>query len=235
MRSIGARWRSRQRLLVHRGRVASEPTPASPGRSRPRRRPHCPRRLDRRRPPSTRLRSTRWRPRRRSHRPPSSAHRPRGRRRRARGVRPRGARRSPWPTARCATLCLWLAASGEQRSRGLMFVTDLGGADGMAFRYESPHSGRLLDEEHRAAVVDRVLWRRRCVPRRVRHGPLHRRPVPHVPDARRLRRRDRDVPGRPRRPRHRTRQHPPAHRPPLRREQRVRRFSVVVVADSQAS
>jgi uncharacterized membrane protein (UPF0127 family) len=38
-------------------------------------------------------------------------------------------------------LCLWLAASGEQRSRGLMFVTDLAGADGMAFRYESPHSG----------------------------------------------------------------------------------------------
>ena len=35
-------------------------------------------------------------------------------------------------------LCLWLAATGEQRSQGLMFVTDLGGADGMAFRYESP-------------------------------------------------------------------------------------------------
>ncbi len=38
-------------------------------------------------------------------------------------------------------LCLWLAASGDQRQRGLMFVTDLGDADGMAFRYESPHSG----------------------------------------------------------------------------------------------
>lgn len=37
-------------------------------------------------------------------------------------------------------LCLWLAATGEQRQRGLMFVTDLGPADGMAFRYDAPYS-----------------------------------------------------------------------------------------------
>lgn len=38
-------------------------------------------------------------------------------------------------------LCLWLAETAEQRSQGLMFVTDLGGADGMAFLYESPQTG----------------------------------------------------------------------------------------------
>ena len=37
-------------------------------------------------------------------------------------------------------LCLWLAATGDQRARGLMYVTDLGGPDGMIFRYDSPHT-----------------------------------------------------------------------------------------------
>jgi uncharacterized protein len=32
-------------------------------------------------------------------------------------------------------LCVWLAASPDQRSRGLMGVTDLGEGDGMIFRY----------------------------------------------------------------------------------------------------
>lgn len=32
-------------------------------------------------------------------------------------------------------VCLWLAATPEHRSRGLMEVTDLGPADGMVFRY----------------------------------------------------------------------------------------------------
>jgi len=40
-------------------------------------------------------------------------------------------------------LCLWLADSAEQRNRGLMFVTDLGSADGMAFRYRQPHATRF--------------------------------------------------------------------------------------------
>jgi uncharacterized membrane protein (UPF0127 family) len=35
-------------------------------------------------------------------------------------------------------LCLWLADEPDERGRGLMGVTDLGPADGMAFRYESP-------------------------------------------------------------------------------------------------
>jgi uncharacterized membrane protein (UPF0127 family) len=35
-------------------------------------------------------------------------------------------------------LCLWLAESGDQRALGLMFVTVLGGPDGMIFRYDSP-------------------------------------------------------------------------------------------------
>jgi uncharacterized membrane protein (UPF0127 family) len=38
-------------------------------------------------------------------------------------------------------VCLWLAATTEQRQRGLMGVTDLGDADGMAFVYEAPHTG----------------------------------------------------------------------------------------------
>ena len=37
-------------------------------------------------------------------------------------------------------LCLWLADTPELRSRGLMGVTDLGGADGMLFRYPSTTS-----------------------------------------------------------------------------------------------
>lgn len=38
-------------------------------------------------------------------------------------------------------LCLWLAATSDQRALGLMHVTDLGGPDGMVFRYESPTTG----------------------------------------------------------------------------------------------
>lgn len=37
-------------------------------------------------------------------------------------------------------LCLWLAADDAARGRGLMQVTDLGGLDGMAFRYDDPHT-----------------------------------------------------------------------------------------------
>ncbi len=35
-------------------------------------------------------------------------------------------------------LCLWVAATGDQRALGLMYVTDLGGPDGMVFRYDAP-------------------------------------------------------------------------------------------------
>lgn len=38
-------------------------------------------------------------------------------------------------------LCLWVAETADQRSRGLMFVTDLGDADGMAFVYPQPRTG----------------------------------------------------------------------------------------------
>ena len=38
-------------------------------------------------------------------------------------------------------VCLWLAATPDQRRLGLMGVTDLGAADGMAFVYPEPHSG----------------------------------------------------------------------------------------------
>ena len=34
--------------------------------------------------------------------------------------------------------CMWLADDRQDRARGLMGVTDLGGLDGMAFRYDDP-------------------------------------------------------------------------------------------------
>jgi hypothetical protein len=37
-------------------------------------------------------------------------------------------------------LCLWLAETDGQRALGLMYVTDLGGRDGMIFRYDSPNT-----------------------------------------------------------------------------------------------
>ena len=41
-------------------------------------------------------------------------------------------------------VCLWLADSSEERSRGLMGVTDLGDAAGMAFAYDEAVQGRFL-------------------------------------------------------------------------------------------
>jgi len=38
-------------------------------------------------------------------------------------------------------ICVWLADTPRQRSSGLMFVTDLGVADAMAFRYPDVHTG----------------------------------------------------------------------------------------------
>jgi uncharacterized membrane protein (UPF0127 family) len=40
-------------------------------------------------------------------------------------------------------LCLWLADTPDLRARGLMQVTDLEGADGMAFVYDEPSTGRF--------------------------------------------------------------------------------------------
>lgn len=37
-------------------------------------------------------------------------------------------------------LCLWLADDGDSRALGLMYVTELGPADGMVFRYPGPTS-----------------------------------------------------------------------------------------------
>jgi uncharacterized membrane protein (UPF0127 family) len=38
-------------------------------------------------------------------------------------------------------LCLWLAATSDQRQQGLMQVTDLGGRDGMLFQFDAPTTG----------------------------------------------------------------------------------------------
>jgi uncharacterized protein len=40
-------------------------------------------------------------------------------------------------------LCLWVADTPAERSRGLMGVTDLGGADGMVFVYDAPTQGQF--------------------------------------------------------------------------------------------
>ena len=42
--------------------------------------------------------------------------------------------------AEVCEVCLWLADEVDERSRGLMGVTDLGDAVGMAFRFEAPTS-----------------------------------------------------------------------------------------------
>jgi uncharacterized protein len=45
------------------------------------------------------------------------------------------------PDGSTCDLCVWLADTASQRARGLMFVTELGPADAMAFRYPEPHTG----------------------------------------------------------------------------------------------
>ena len=42
------------------------------------------------------------------------------------------------------TVCLWLADTADERSRGLMGVTDLGDAVGMAFVFETPTDDRFF-------------------------------------------------------------------------------------------
>lgn len=41
-------------------------------------------------------------------------------------------------------VCVWLADTADQRGRGLMGVTDLGGAAGMVFRFEAPVNGSFF-------------------------------------------------------------------------------------------
>ncbi len=63
----------------------------------------------------------------------------------ASGIRPEGFEttqaRATLPDGTVCEFCVWLADTADQRSRGLMFVTDLGPAEAMAFRYPDPHSG----------------------------------------------------------------------------------------------
>ena len=61
-------------------------------------------------------------------------------RRRAAGLRHDRRRASTASNGEICDLCLWLADDPATRSLGLMQVTDLGGLDGMAFLYDSPHT-----------------------------------------------------------------------------------------------
>ena len=45
------------------------------------------------------------------------------------------------PGGEVCEVCMWLADDSSERGRGLMSVTDLGDAVGMAFRFEQPTSG----------------------------------------------------------------------------------------------
>ena len=60
------------------------------------------------------------------------------------GVQPQGfgtqAARAVAADGTVCELCLWIADNDEQRPRGLMGITDLGGRDGMAFVYTEPHT-----------------------------------------------------------------------------------------------
>jgi uncharacterized protein len=47
------------------------------------------------------------------------------------------------PSGEVCVLCLWVAKTERQRQRGLMAVTDLGVADGMAFVYDEPSNGQF--------------------------------------------------------------------------------------------
>ena len=47
------------------------------------------------------------------------------------------------PDGTVCELCLWLADDADRRSRGLMSVTELGDADGMAFVYPTLHTGHF--------------------------------------------------------------------------------------------
>ena len=49
--------------------------------------------------------------------------------------------RATLPDGSVCEFCVWLADTTQDRSRGLMFVSDLGTADAMAFRYPEPHTG----------------------------------------------------------------------------------------------
>ena len=55
------------------------------------------------------------------------------------------------------TVCLWLADVADERVRGLMGVTDLGDAVGMAFVFDETQRGRFCHGWHADAAVDRVV------------------------------------------------------------------------------
>ncbi len=48
------------------------------------------------------------------------------------------------PEGESCEVCLWLAEDDASRQRGLMGVTDLGDAIGMAFRWDQPRSGNFF-------------------------------------------------------------------------------------------
>jgi uncharacterized membrane protein (UPF0127 family) len=47
------------------------------------------------------------------------------------------------PSGEVCAVCLWVAETALQRQRGLMDVTDVGVADGMAFVYDDPTNGQF--------------------------------------------------------------------------------------------
>ena len=52
-------------------------------------------------------------------------------------------------------VCLWAASTAAEQARGLMGVTDLGGADGMVFRFASPVATQFFVTEKRPVYVTR--------------------------------------------------------------------------------
>ena len=71
-------------------------------------------------------------------------------------------------------MCLWLADVADERARGLMGVTDLGEAVGMAFVFEAPGEGAFVMIGTPTPLS--IAWfdadRRPC--ELARHGAVHR-------------------------------------------------------------
>ena len=72
-------------------------------------------------------------------------------------------------------LCLWLAATAEQRQRGLMGVTDLGAADGMVFVYDAPRTSPFWMRDTPMPLTSPGSTRR-CASCRRRHDAVPDRP-----------------------------------------------------------
>ena len=101
-------------------------------------------------------------------------------------------------------LCLWLAETGDQRALGLMYVTDLGGPDGMIFRYDSPTTSAFWMKNTVMPLSIAFFDQGGAYLDAFDMAPCTADPCPTYPDAGQLRGRDRGAAGDARRARRST-------------------------------